>query len=371
MRTPLFFLLMISSISGFSQTSYLFVGTYTNTGSKGIYVYRFNADSGKAEFVSNTDSIANPSYLVPSPDGKFLYSVSETGGQRKGSVQAFAFDAESGKLSPINQQLSGGDGPCYVTITKDGKWVIVGNYSGGSLSLLPVAADGSLQPYQQTIQHTGSSVNKNRQEKPHVHSTILSPDEKFLFTPDLGLDKVMIYSFSPASKNPLAPAAQPFAKTEGGSGPRHFTFHPNKKWAYVIEELTGTVTAFTYNNGKLTYLQRLAAHPQDFRGTIGSADIHVSPDGKFLYASNRGDENTITIFSVNGRTGKLTVKGYQPTLGKTPRNFMIDKTGNYLLVANQETNNIVIFKRDKGSGLLQATGNGIEVPKPVCLKMME
>lgn len=357
--------------TSFSQEYHLLVGTYTNNGSKGIYVYRFNAATGEATWVSNTDSAANPSYLSLSPDGKFVYAVYEEGGQTNGQVSAYAFDRTTGTLRLLNQQPSGGDHPCYVASTKNNKWVAVGNYTGGNVAIFPVNADGSLQPAAQTMQHEGSSVNKNRQEKPHVHAAVFSPKEDYLLVPDLGIDKVMAYQFNSKNKAPLKPAAVPFAASEAGSGPRHLTFHPNGKFAYLIEELTGTVLVYGYANGKLTKLQRIATHPGDYKGAIGSADIHVSPDGKFLYASNRGDANNIAIFSVNPTTGKLTAKGHQPTLGQTPRNFMIDPSGNYLLAANQTSNNIVVFKRDKKTGLLTALKKQIEVPSPVCLKMVK
>ena len=360
---------MLVSGSAFCQSYYLFVGTYTNAGSKGIYVYHFNSTTGKAEWVSNTDSADNPSYLAISKDGKFVYAVNETGGNKPGHISSYGFDKNTGKLSLINSQPSGGDAPCYVSVTNNNKWVAIANYSGGSTSIYPVEKDGTLLPSAQFIQNTGSSANKSRQEKPHVHSAVFSPDERFLFTPDLGTDKVMIYAFNQSARKPLTPANPSFAKIAPGNGPRHLTFHPNQKFAYVIEEMSGTVSAFKYENGDLKFIQRLPAHPENYKGEIGSADIHLSPDGKFLYASNRGDENTITIFSVDQATGKLALKGYQSTIGKTPRNFMIDPTGNFLLAANQDSDNIIIFKRDKQTGLLKQTDE-IKVPKPVCLKMI-
>ena len=369
MRLP-FIVLLLLSIKSFSQDHYLFIGTYTGSGSKGIYVYKFNSKTGKATWISNTDSStsSNPSYLAISPNGKYVYSVYEDGNQKNGNIAAYSFNKTTGKLSFINKQLSGGDHPCYVATTNNNKWLTVANYTGGSASVFGLNADGSLKPDPQVIQHTGNSIVKDRQDKPHVHSTVFSPKEDYLFVSDLGIDKVMIYKFNSAAAKPLQ--SQPsFASSEPGSGPRHFTFHTNNKFAYVIEELSGTVTAYQYNSGKLNFLQRIATHPSNFKGAIGSADIHLSPDGKFLYASNRGDENTITIFSVNPSTGKLKLAGYQSTMGKSPRNFMIDPIGNFLLVANQNSNNIVIFKRNKQTGLLTLTDTVIEVPKPVCLKM--
>ncbi len=370
MRLPLLLMFSLLTTAAFSQSYYMYVGTYTNTGSKGIYVYRFNTQTGKATLVGSTDSCTNPSYLAISPNKKFLFAVNETNGKNPGRVSAFSISQNTGKLSFINQQLSGGDDPCYVAVHKSNRWITVGNYSGGSASVLPVNANGSLKPAVQVMQDTGKGTNPKRQEKPHVHSTVFSPDGEYLFTPDLGIDKIMAYRFNSNSGRPLTPASPSYVKTEAGSGPRHLTFHPNNRFAYLMEEMAGNVSAYRYANGRLTAIQTISAHPSDFKGDIGSADIHVSPDGKFLYASNRGDENTLAIFSINQTTGRLQLKGYQPVLGKTPRNFAIDPTGNFLLVANQNSDNIVIFKRNKITGRLTPTGDQIEVPKPVCIKLM-
>lgn len=364
-------LLLLVFIAATGQKYYLFIGTYTNTGSRGIYVYRFDAATGKATFVSNTDSLVNPSFLTIAPDGRHVYAVTETAAPNGGSVSSFSFDKINGRLTFINKQQSGGDDPCYISIANDEKWLVAANYSGGSLAVFKVNANGSLQPYSQLIQHKGSSINKKRQEKAHVHCTIFTPDQKYLLTPDLGMDEVSIYRFNPHAAKPLTPAAQPFAQSRPGHGPRHIVFSPNHQFAYLMEEMGGDVVVYRYANGKLMRRQEIAAHPAGFKGNIGSADIHFSPDGKFLYTSNRGDENTITIFSVNAATGKLTLNGYQLTLGKTPRNFIIDPTGNYLLVANQNTNNIVVMKINKLTGLLTPTGEEIQLPIPVCLKMTE
>ena len=368
----IFSILLLISFKGFAQDHYLFIGTYTGSGSKGIYVYKFNSQTGQATWVSNTDttSASNPSYLSISPNGKYVYAVHEDGNQKEGSVAAYSFNRSTGNLTLMNKQLSGGDHPCYVATSANNKWVAVANYTGGSASVFAVNPDGSLKPGPQTIQHEGKSVVPQRQDKPHVHSTVFSPKGDYLFVSDLGIDKIMIYKFNPSSSKPLQTNVT-YAASAPGSGPRHFTFHPNNKYAYLVEELSGTVVAYQFNNGKLNTLQRIAAHPADYKGTIGSADIHISPDGKFLYASNRGDENTIAIFSINTATGKLKSEGFQSTMGKTPRNFMIDPTGNFLLVANQNSNNIVVFKRNKSTGLLAPTGSEIQVPRPVCLKMIK
>ena len=365
-------LLMLSAFSStiFAQSFTLYVGTYTGSGSKGIYAYRFNAATGKATFLNATDSIMNPSYLAIAPNKKFLFAVNETHGKDPGKVNAYAINQTTGKLSFINQQLTGGDDPCYVAVHKSNNWLAVGNYSGGNTAVLKINANGSLQPYAQLMQDSGKGTNPDRQEKPHVHATVFSPDNAFLFTPDLGLDKIMAYKFNQYSQKPLTKGSPSFVATEGGSGPRHLTFHPNNRFAYLIEELAGMVSAYKYNNGKLTFIQRIATHPADFKGNPGSADIHVSPDGKFLYASNRGDENNISIFKIDPNSGRLLARGYQSVMGKTPRNFVIDPTGNFLLVANQNSDNVKIFKRNKVTGVLIATGNELQIPKPICLKWL-
>jgi 6-phosphogluconolactonase len=358
------------SISSIAQDYYLFIGTYTSGKSKGIYVYQFNAASGHFKAISDIASV-NPSYLAISPNGKNIYAVNETGNDKSGSVSAFAFDKSNGQLSFINSRSSGGADPCYITENKSAKWVYVANYSGGSLAALPVNADGSLDSLAQLIQHEGTGANKARQEKAHVHSTVLSPDENYLFTADLGMDKEFIYRIDSTAKQPLSPTKDSFALLPPGSGPRHFTFHPIKPFAYLINELSGSVDAFRYNKGQLVSIQEISSHPAGYQGDKGSADIHVSPDGKFLYASNRGDANSIAIYSIDPSSGKLTSKGFQSTLGKHPRNFIIDPTGHFLLVANRDSDNIIIFSIDPNTGLLKATGEQIDIPNPVCLKMMK
>jgi 6-phosphogluconolactonase len=354
-----------------AQKYFLFVGTYTGTGSKGIYVYEFDAATGTATWISNTDSVVNPSFLVVNEKKDLLYACTETRTVNAGGVSAFRFNRATGKLSLINKQSSGGDNPAYVSVSKKGDWIIAGNYSGGSLAAFPVTKDGGLQPYRQLLQHQGSSVNKTRQEKAHVHATVFSPEGDHLFVPDLGLDKLVIYRFDATQQQPLTPADPPFLAKEPGSGPRHFTFHPNNKWAYLVEEMAGAVSRYEYVDGKLKLLQHIATHPDTLTASPGSADIHVSPDGQFLYASNRGRENNLAIFQINQQDGTLTAIGYQETLGQVPRNFCIDPSGKFLLAANQETGNVVIFKRDVRTGLLTPTGQQLNIPKPVCLVMMK
>jgi 6-phosphogluconolactonase len=358
-----FFLQVLSA-----QDSYLIVGTYTGSKSEGVYVYNFNSKNGDTKEKSHVKT-SNPSFVAVSPDQKYVYAVHEDAAAngKGGEISAFSFNKTTGELAYINEQPTQGDHPCYVEVDKTGKWVIAGNYSSGSLSVLPVRAGGGVDQPTTTIQHNGSSVNKERQDKPHVHCTLLSKDNKFLFVPDLGMDKVMIYAFD-AKTGKLSAAKQPFAKSIDGSGPRHFTFHPNNKYAYLVEELSGTVETFIYNNGTLKNIQRISTMPAGDTSFAGSADIHVSPDGKFLYASNRANANTITIFKINPLTGKLTFVAHQSTMGQTPRNFNFDPSGNFLLVANQNSDQVVIFKRNTISGLLTDTGKRIDVGKPVCLR---
>jgi 6-phosphogluconolactonase len=367
-RQLAFFTCLLFSLYGFCQDEhYLIIGTYTSGTSEGIYVYKFNSQTGDFSYVSKAKA-GNPSFLAISPDEHFVYAVNEDASD-KGSVTAFSFDKSNGSLTLLDKQSSGGDHPCYVAVDKTGKWVTVGNYTGGSLSILPVMANGMLGNAA-TIQHTGSGPDKQRQEKAHVHSTNFSPDNNYLFVPDLGMDKVMAYSFN-AGSGKLSPAPVPFMQTTPGSGPRHMDFHPSGKFAYLVEEMSGTVSAYTYKNGKLTFIQRISSLPAEYTGPKSGADIHVSPDGGFLYSSNRGESNTLAIYAIDRKTGRLTLKGHQSTVGKTPRNFNFDPSGNFILAANQNTDNIAILARDKKTGMLKDTGKKIEVSKPVCIKWID
>jgi len=365
-----FFALIFVQV-GRAQKSNLLIGTYTNisTGkSTGIYVYEFDAQTGRLSYKSLI-AVSNPSYLTISPDRKYVYSVSE---DHAGMINAYNYNSATGRLTFLNKQSSGGDEPAYVSNDATGKYVFAANYTSGSLSAIPVQKDGSLGSGIQSIKHTGSSIDKSRQGEPHVHSIVISPDNRYVFTMDLGTDKVNIYNFDQKKISaPLTPAAQPFVNITPGSGPRHFIFHPNTKYAYGINELNSTITAFNYSDGHLAQFQTVSLFAKGFKGKGEAADIHVSADGKFLYGSNRGDANEIVIYSINEKDGKLTYVGRQSSLGKSPRNFAIDLTGNFLLVANQDTNNIFVFKRDQKTGLLTPTGQKIDVGSPVCLKFVK
>ncbi|MEO5889522.1 MAG: lactonase family protein [Ferruginibacter sp.] len=371
MPARLFFSLLLTFNIAFAQTSArLLIGSYTSASGDGIHVYDFNLATGDNSLVSSIKT-SNASYLAVSPDQKKVYAVNENADSTAlgtgGSVSSFSFDKNKGSLTAINQQFSYGKHPCYVTIDQSGRWIFLANYSSGTAAMFPVKADGSIDSVKQVIEDEGTGPDKDRQSGPHAHSTVLSPDNKFLFIQDLGIDKILIYRFDKTTGQ-LSPSTPPFAMSVGGSGPRHLDFHPNGRYAYLVEEMTGTVVAFKYSDGKLDSIQRINALPKDFTGSIGSADIHVSPDGKYLYCSNRGESNSITIFKINAQNGKLAVIGHQSCMGKTPRNFNFDPSGNFLLVANQETDDVVIFKVDKKTGLLTDTGKRIKVKNPVCIK---
>lgn len=334
----------------------LLIGTYTNTGSRGIYVYRINRESARPTFISVTQS-SNPSFVTVGKN-RNVYAVNE---DKAGMVSAFNF--LNGKLMPVNEVASGGADPCYVTQDKTGKWVVAGNYTGGNFSVFPLLENGALGAALTTIAHAGNSVNKERQEKAHVHCTMFSPDNKYLLVADLGTDEIVRYKFNDKTG---AIGKEIHIKVQAGAGPRHLAFHPGGKYVYLTEELFGNVAVYRYKKGKLKLQQTISMVPPKFIGTIGAADLHLSADGRFLYSSNRGTSDKITIFSVNSN-GTLKVTGYQSVLGFNPRNFTIDPSGNFLLVANQGSDEVVIFKRDKYTGLLTDTGQRIKLPKPVCL----
>ncbi|TND02876.1 MAG: protein of unknown function DUF2394 [Bacteroidetes bacterium] len=368
--TILTLLLFFSSLSAHSQnnTTYLFIGTYTEgQADKGIYVYAFDSKTGQLKKVSTAEQVTNPSFITVSPDGRFIYACTDTKMPGAGSVTAFAFDSISGKLTTINKQNAGGENPVYVAVHKSGKFVVNGNYTAGNVSVFSTNAGGSLNPHTQLIQFTDSSVNKQRQEKAHIHAAVFSPQHDFMFFPDLGSDKIRTFRFDADRENPLVPADSLSVNTKPGSGPRHFTFHPHKNFAYCIEELSGTISCYAYRNGKLDSIQRILSYakPQEINS---GADIHISPDGLFLYASNR-QENTISIFSIDPENGRLKLQGHQSTFGDHPRNFVIDPTGKFLLVANLATHTVVVFERDMKTGLLKKTGIQIDVPRPSCLQM--
>ena len=358
----LLFIFTLVSLQAQENKLNLIVGTYTKScDSKGIYVYEFDSKTGNFSLKNNTENIFNPSYLTVSNDNKFVYSVSEN--DKKSSVSAFGFNSKSGKLDFINYQNPNGLNPCY--IINDDKNVITANYSSGSISVLGKNNDGSIGEVKQLVQHTGKSINAKRQEAPHAHMVHFSPDKKYVLANDLGTDKVYVYQYNPNSATEVLQLKNKI-DVKPGSGPRHLTFSKDGKFVYLLQELDGTITSFSYADGILNKVSETTVVASDFIGDIGAADIHISPDGKFLYATNRVTANDISVFKIF-KKGKLKLVQRTSTLGKGPRNFTIDPTGNFLLVGHQYTNDIVIFKIDKKTGSLTATGKKIELCSPVCL----
>ena len=337
---------------------YLLIGSYASDEDKGIYVYRFNSDNGSSEYVSAIRNITNPSYLTVSSDGKTIYSVSETG--KEACACSFSFDEQTGILSSLNSELTAGEDPCY--INSNGRFVLTANYSGGNISVFPISEDNTLLPLSQKIDFTNDS---------HLHCVLFSPDNKFLFATDLGTDQLYRFPVNESLQGGIFLKEKEMVRfdLEKGSGPRHLTFHPNNKYLYCINELAGTVTVFKYNDGDLNPIQYIASDTTSGDHKKGSADIHLSPDGKFLYSSNRLKEDGLAIFSVNELNGKLTFIGYQST-GIHPRNFIITPNGKFLLVANRDSNSIEIFERDETTGLLRNIEKNILADKPVCLKFI-
>ncbi len=348
-----------------------YVGTYTSkTNSKGIYAYRFDSEKGQLTSIGVAAETTDPSFLAVHPNGKYLYAVNEIGnfnGGTSGAVSAFAIDAKTGALKFLNQVPTRGAGPCYVSLDKNGEFVLVANYDSGSIASFPVQADGSLGTTSGFVQHSGSGPDKERQEGPHAHWIGTSPDNRFALAVDLGLDQVIVYGFD-SSKGVFTPMLSGFAKVKPGAGPRHLAFHPDGKFVYVLSEVESSVTVFSYQpkTGTLTSLQTISALPKDFSGHKEAAEIAVHPSGKFLYTSNRGHDS-IAVFAIDEKKGTLKSLGQVLTGGKTPRHFAIDPTGAYLLAENEESNNIVIFHIDAATGSLTPTGQTIEVPSPVCI----
>ncbi len=359
---PLLILLGFMSVK--AQDNYnLVIGTYTNAcESEGVYVYDFNTSTGDFKLKNNTKGIVNPSYLTVSPDNEFIYSVNEDG--EDSYVSAFKYNAPTGELDFINKKDSKGADPCY--IINDDKHVIVANYTGGSIAVFEKDKHGGLIKAKQVIKHTGNSINKERQESPHVHMVYFSPDRKFIFATDLGTDKIYVYHYNPNAENDDVLVLATTVDVKPGSGPRHLVFNPNGIFFYVLHELDATLTAFSYIDGKIEKIQEVIVQPAEFTGKNSAADIHISKDGKYLYATNRGDAHTISVFKVHAN-GRINLVQQIDTQGEGPRNFAFGPKENFLLVANQQTNDVIIFKRDKTTGILTDTGKCIQLCSPVYL----
>ncbi len=380
--TPLVFLLLTICAQAGPAANHgkylMYVGTYTQEGStsKGIYVYRYDAADGKLTSIGLAAASVNPSYLAIDPSHRFLYAVNETqeykGKKNSGGVSAYAINRATGKLTLLNEVATGGADPCYITVDKTGKYVLVANYTGGSIAVFPVLVEGKLGEASTLIQHSGKGTNPARQEGPHAHSIDLSSDNHFAIVDDLGLDETLVYKFgngAAAADKHLVYASM--AKASPGAGPRHFAFHPNGKFGYVINEMASTVSVFSYDSetGALRELQSISTLPKDFTKENTAAEIEVHPSGKFLYASNRGHDS-IAVFAIDPDKGTLTLVEYVSTKGQGPRNFEIDPTGTRLLAANEKADNIVEFRINQQTGRLTPTGKVLEVSQSVCVRFV-
>lgn len=340
----------------------LLIGTYSNKcDSKGIYVYEFDIKTGDFNFKNATENVINPSYLSFSEDNKVVYAVNEYGG--KSTVSSFKYDVINAKLNLLNKQEAGGADPCH--IINDDKNIITANYSSGNISVFGKNNDGSITEVKQLVQHYGKGINAQRQKSPHAHMVYFSPDKKYVLATDLGNDNLYSYTYNAEGASEILKIKDTISVKAGG-GPRHLTFSKDGKFVYLLQELDGTITIYSYLDGTLNKIDEATIISKDFKGTIGAADIHISPDGKFLYATNRGTANDISIFKIL-KSGKLESVGQTSTLGKTPRNFAIDPSGNFLLIANQNSNEIVVLKRNKKTGKLTDSGKKINLCSPVCL----
>lgn len=358
----------------------LLVGTYTGSGSDGLYVYRFDTDSGRVSPVSSAKA-ENPSYLVASRDGRHVYAVNELPGDAgpasvRGGVSAFDFDAKTGALKFVNRVSAQGNDPCYLSLSPDGRYLVVANYSvasdpGGSFSVFPVEATGALGAAVLNVHHEGTGPVKGRQDGAHVHSTVFSPDGKYLFVQDLGADKLYSYRYTPdGSRGLIGPTESRYTLAKAGSGPRHLVFGANGRFAYVTNELNASVDVYRYDDGRLAHVETVPMTAPGFAGKVGGGALHLSPDGRFLYATNRGDANDIVIYAVNAADGKLTLVGRQSSLGKTPREFAIDPSGKWLIVGNQDSDSMFVFRRDIASGRLEPNPARIRIDKPVDFKFV-
>ncbi len=356
-----------------TQDYLVYIGTYTGSGSEGIYVYKLDMSSGALHYVSKATGPRNPSFVAIDSERRNLYAIDEVSGddgQPTGAVSAFTIDGKTGELTFLNRQSTKSNGPCHLSVDNTGRYVLAANYKGGGVSMLPIEEGGRLGEASDYVQHHGSSVNPDRQKEPHPHSIFVDPGNRYAIVPDLGIDKIVVYKLD-LTTGKLVPNDEPFTALEPGIGPRHFDFHPSRKYAYVINEIANTVTAFSYDetSGALNQLHSVSTLPDDFTEISHTADIHVSPDGRFVYGSNRGHDS-IAIFAIDQSSGRITFVGHESTQGKSPRNFAIDPTGTFLLAANEDTGTIVTFRIDQGTGRLESTGNVAEVSMPVCLKLI-
>lgn len=366
----LFPLCLLFLFSCNAKEYFLVTGTYTGTGSEGIYVHRFETSTAETITVDSIKS-SNPSFLVFSKNQTKIYAVNEDG-NGKGAVSSYSFDPKTGKIIFLNERSSNGDHPCHISLDKTGNWVMAANYSSGTVSAYAVAQSGQIDSPYSVIQLSGKSKDPKRQQSSHAHQAVFSPNNKFVYVTDLGADKIMIYKFDELTGN-LSPASPSFVSVTAGAGPRHLSFHPTLPFIYLVEELTGTLSTFAYNNrtGELKPVANNSTVPKGFKGYAGSAEIAISKDGKHLYASNRGNSNTIALFDINPVVGWPLMKQIDSSMGKAPRHFSIHPSGKYLLVANMDSDEIVVFNRNKTSGHFTNSGKLISIKKPVCLQWVK
>lgn len=367
-KTALLLLAFIAFQISYAQNSYVFFGSYNGDKSAdGIYVYQLDTIKGKLSKITSVKNVFNPSYLTLSNDGQFLYACTDTRKANAGSVSSFKFNPKEKSLTFVNSQETKGENPAYLSVDATRKWLIDANYTGSSISVFPLAEDGKINPIAQHIPFTEGSINPKRQESSHVHSVYFSPNNDYVLSSDLGSDKIRVFPFDGSKKEPLNTTNSNFTKTTPGSGPRHLALHPNKKWVYSIEEIVGAVSAYTLENGQLKLIERNKIQSKNEVSDFGSAEIHISPDGKFLYVSNRGIENNITIYSIQ-KEGSLKYIATQSSLGNHPRNFAIDPSGKFIIVANMNSNNVIVFKRNKQTGLLKKSSK-LKLKNISCVKI--
>ncbi|OWK41096.1 lactonase family protein [Fimbriiglobus ruber] len=365
------FVTIIAQIPTFASDPLVFVTAFAPGEQGGIHAYEFDTKAGKLKPVRHTAGVENPFFLALSPNKKFLYSIhaKQFGGKENEQVAAYEVIGRTGELKLLNRQSAEGTAACYLDVDKTGRAVLVANYSSGSVASLPVKVDGSLGEKASFFQYKGSSVNPRRQKEPHAHCFVVSPDNRYAFAADLGTDQILSYKLDPAAAK-LTPNDPPFVKAPAGAGPRHLTFHPNGKWVYVINELLNSVTAFDYDTaaGKLTEKQTIPTLPDDFKGTSYCADLKITPDGKFLYGTNRGHDS-VAAYSI-GDDGRLSLVAIEPSLGKGPQNLAITPDGAWLLCANMPGNNVAVFRIDAGTGRLKPTGEPVSQPSPSCIMLL-
>lgn len=364
------FISFLIGTSLYSQKQFVFFGSYNwDKGSEAVYVYELDNETGKLSKVASSSDVINPGYITVSSDGKYIYASSDAKKPNYGTVSSFAFDADKQTLTFLNQQKTGGENPVYVNVDKSGKWLINATYNQATISVYPLLDNGKIDSIAQHFKFTeGSGVNPKRQEKAHTHSVVFSPDSKTVLFADLGADKILQYPFDASQNKPLIDNKSTFINTKPGSGPRHITFSKNGKLVYSIEELAGMISVYDFSENKLKEIQRIATHPDKITEGFESSDVHISPDGKFLYATNRGKENNIAIFKVLN-DGKLESIGYKKTGGKHPRTFAIDETGKFIIVTNVNSQDVTVFRRNLETGMLKKVGKPVKINHPTCVKI--